>query len=96
MIAVSVFESELNAMATLIISLPDSMRDWVESQVESGSYANHSDYLRDLIRKDQLRVQRHQAMQQAISQGIESGEARVWNKEEFKASMKQKLRDADL
>lgn len=40
-------------MATMNVSLPDPMRKWVESQVESGSYANASDYVRDLIRQDQ-------------------------------------------
>ena len=83
-------------MATINISLPDPMRDWVESQIESGLYANNSDYVRDLIRKDQLRLQRQQAMQQAITQGLESGEPGEWNKEDFKARMQQKLRNADL
>jgi Arc/MetJ-type ribon-helix-helix transcriptional regulator len=29
------------------------MRDWVQSRIESGEYASVSDYVRDLIRKDQ-------------------------------------------
>ncbi|MGF1642114.1 MAG: type II toxin-antitoxin system ParD family antitoxin [Thiotrichales bacterium] len=40
-------------MATLNISLPDQLRDWVSEQVRSGQYASASDYLRDLIRNDQ-------------------------------------------
>ena len=40
-------------MATMNISVPDPMKDWVQSQVETGAYANTSDYIRDLIRKDQ-------------------------------------------
>lgn len=40
-------------MATMNISLPSAMREWIESQVATGEYANASDYVRDLIRHDQ-------------------------------------------
>ncbi len=57
-------------MATMNVSLPDPMREWVESQVKGGTYANASDYIRDLIRHDQ---QRRQALQAAVREGMESG-----------------------
>lgn len=60
-------------MATMNISLPDQMRDWVEDQTSTGLYANNSDYIRDLIRKDQIRRGKLHALQQAITAGIESG-----------------------
>ena len=40
-------------MATMNVSLPDAMKAWVEEQAISGRYANTSDYVRDLIRRDQ-------------------------------------------
>jgi len=40
-------------MATMNVSLPDPMRDYVQSQIDSGQYASVSDYVRDLIRRDQ-------------------------------------------
>jgi hypothetical protein len=40
-------------MATMNISVPDPMKDWVQSQVDTGAYSNTSDYVRDLIREDQ-------------------------------------------
>ena len=40
-------------MATLNISMPDTMREWIDAQIEAGEYANASDYIRDLIRHDQ-------------------------------------------
>ena len=43
-------------MATMNVSLPDQMKDWVEAQAQTGRYANSSDYVRDLIRKDQERA----------------------------------------
>ena len=39
-------------MATLNISLPDQLREWVKTQVSTGQYSSASDYLRDLIRQD--------------------------------------------
>lgn len=40
-------------MSRLTISMPEQMSAWVESQVESGRYGNVSEYLRDLVRRDQ-------------------------------------------
>ncbi len=57
-------------MATMNVSLPDPMRTWVEDQVKGGTYANASDYIRDLIRHGQ---QRREALRDAIRDGIESG-----------------------
>lgn len=62
-------------MATMNISLPDPMRDWVESRLATGLYANNSDYVRDLIRQDQLRTNKLAVLQQAITAGLESGDA---------------------
>ena len=49
------------------------MKDWVETQVKSGQYGNASDYVRDLIRRDQQDREQIKILQQAISKGIESG-----------------------
>jgi antitoxin ParD1/3/4 len=40
-------------MATMNVSIPDPMRDFVQARIDSGRYASVSDYVRDLIRKDQ-------------------------------------------
>ncbi|MHB2265609.1 type II toxin-antitoxin system ParD family antitoxin [Aliihoeflea sp. PC F10.4] len=42
-------------MATMTISLPEKMKEWVEHQLESGDFASSSDYVRDLIRRDRDR-----------------------------------------
>lgn len=62
-------------MATMNISIPDPMKDWVQSQVETGTYANSSDYVRDLIRQDQEKRNKIQALQAAITAGLQSGES---------------------
>lgn len=60
-------------MATMNVSLPDPMKDWVEAQARSGRYSNASDYVRDLIRRDQERAGKLAELQALISAGIESG-----------------------
>ncbi len=57
-------------MATMNVSLPDAMRQWVDEQVRCGEYANASDYIRDLIRHDQ---ERQKALEAALREGFESG-----------------------
>ena len=60
-------------MATMNVSLPDPMKAWVEAQAQTGRYANASDYVRDLIRRDQERVEKIAAMQKLIDEGLASG-----------------------
>ena len=77
-------------MATMNISLPDPMRDWVESQIEGGQYANNSDYVRDLIRKDQQRANKLEVLQAAITAGIESGDAGELDMQKIKQLARQR------
>ncbi|MFS8051136.1 type II toxin-antitoxin system ParD family antitoxin [Rhizobium sp. BR 314] len=60
-------------MATMNVSLPDSMKDWVEAQAKTGRYSNASDYVRDLIRRDQARNDKIAAMQRFVDDGLKSG-----------------------
>jgi len=60
-------------MATMNISLPDQMKEWVEAQAETGRYSNASDYVRDLIRRDQEREAWHAELQAAVDVGVASG-----------------------
>ena len=45
-------------MATMNISLPDQMKAWVEAQSADGRYAHPSDYVRDLIRREQIKAEK--------------------------------------
>lgn len=60
-------------MATMNVSLPDPMKDWVEAQAQTGRYSNASDYVRDLIRRDQERADKLNELQKLITEGLESG-----------------------
>lgn len=60
-------------MATMNISLPDPMKHWVEAQAQTGRYSNASDYVRDLIRRDQERREKIVHMQQLVDEARASG-----------------------
>ena len=60
-------------MAVMNISLPQQLKDWVETQASSGRYANTSDFMRDLIRREQERQEKLAAMQFLVREGLESG-----------------------
>ena len=60
-------------MATMNVSLPDKMKQWVEEQVETGRYGNSSDYVRDLVRRDQERAEAREEFERLVQEGIDSG-----------------------
>ena len=43
-------------MGTMNISLPDTLRDFVDEQIARGGYGTSSEYVRELIRRDQERL----------------------------------------
>jgi antitoxin ParD1/3/4 len=69
------------------------MRDWVQSRIESGEYASVSDYIRDLIRRDQNALAR-QLKVDDIRQTIEESRAmgRTLTADEVFARIEDKLR----
>ncbi len=42
-------------MATMTVSLPEPMKDWIEELTQKGEYSSSSDYVRDLVRRDRER-----------------------------------------
>jgi antitoxin ParD1/3/4 len=55
------------------VSLPDPMKAWVEAQVATGHFSNASDYVRDLIRRDQQDQAQRDALVRALVAGETSG-----------------------
>ena len=60
-------------MATMNISLPDQLKKWVEDRVAEGKHSNASDYVRDLLRKDQSKAAFIAEINQAVADGVASG-----------------------
>jgi antitoxin ParD1/3/4 len=75
-------------MATMNISLPDPMKIWVKECVHSGRYANASDYVRDLIRQDHIKLEK---LRQALIEGENSGPFTGLDIEAFIANKKKSL-----
>ena len=76
-------------MATMNVSLPDPMKSWVEAQARTGRYSNASDYVRDLIRRDQERAAQLGQIQQMITEGLASGIADDFDMEALQAELDQ-------
>mgnify|MGYP001028432858 FL=1 len=58
-------------MASMNVSLPDPMRDFVQQRIDSGKFASVSDYVRDLIRRDQHRTEEDERWLQELDASIE-------------------------
>jgi antitoxin ParD1/3/4 len=78
-------------MATVrkTITLTDQQSDWVKAQIAEGGFTNDSEYIRDLIRKDQERARKIDALQAAINDGLQSGSAGELNMEYIKKKARQ-------
>lgn len=64
-------------MATMTISLPDPMKDWIEAQVRQGEYATASDYLRDLVRRDRARREQEFSLEELRRKLVASRESGI-------------------
>lgn len=60
-------------MATMNISLPDQMKKWVEDQTRDGRYANSSDVVRDLIRREQIKAEKIAYWRKLVEEAEASG-----------------------
>lgn len=83
-------------MTNLSVSLPDPMRAWIDDQVREGRYGNASEYVRELIRRDQER-RAQERLEALLIEGLESGPAREmtradWNDLKKRLTTRQKER----
>ncbi|RLL55887.1 type II toxin-antitoxin system ParD family antitoxin [Mariprofundus sp. EBB-1] len=69
------------------ITLTGQQDAWVKSQIDAGHYTNDSEFIRDLIRREQERNVEIEAIRAALVAGEESGEPRVFNSAAFKQRM---------
>ena len=61
-------------MATMNISLPEPLKQFVDEEVREGGFSGTSDYVRDLIRQRQ-REKAAEFLRQLIAEGLASGQA---------------------
>ena len=61
------------AMVKKSITVTETQNKWIQSQLSSGNYASDSELLRDLIRKEQARLDGIEAIRMALIEGEQSG-----------------------
>jgi len=69
------------------ITLTDQQDAWVKSQISAGHYTNDSEFIRDLIRREQERSVEIESIHAALVTGEESGEPSAFNSAAFKQRM---------
>ncbi|WP_459209225.1 type II toxin-antitoxin system ParD family antitoxin [Aquimarina rhabdastrellae] len=63
-------------MPTIIrktITFTEKQDKWIKSQISAGKFTNDSEYLRDLVRRDQAQKEQFFALKAAITEGMDSG-----------------------
>jgi antitoxin ParD1/3/4 len=60
---------------TMSFALPDELRRYIDDRVQSGEYGNTSEYLRELIRRDQQHMAERR-LRALIADGLDSGDPR--------------------
>jgi len=60
---------------TMSFALPESMREYLYNRVSAGNYGNTSEYIRDLVRRDQ-EDQAKNRLRDLIEEGLASGSGR--------------------
>jgi antitoxin ParD1/3/4 len=55
------------------ITLTEQQDQWIKAQIAAGEYTNDSEYIRDLVRRDQEQNAKFKALKQAIQEGLDSG-----------------------
>ena len=68
---------------TMSFALPESMREYIDNRVSAGNYGNTSEYIRDLVRRDQ-EEQARKRLRELIEAGLASGPGRRRTKTDAK------------
>ena len=61
-------------MTNVNVSLPETLKEYIEDQVASGGYGTTSEYLRELIREDKKRKSQER-LESLLLEGLESGDS---------------------
>jgi antitoxin ParD1/3/4 len=64
---------------TLSFALPETLRAYIDARVATGNYGNTSEYIRELIRKDQEEDAKRR-LRNLIEEGLRSGPGTPWTK----------------
>jgi len=61
-------------MSQLNVSIPTALKTWIDGRVAEGRYSSASDYIRDLVRRDQDAAKEEtEWLRGLIAEGLASG-----------------------
>ncbi|MEP4377861.1 MAG: type II toxin-antitoxin system ParD family antitoxin [Alphaproteobacteria bacterium] len=72
------------------ITVTDQQDSWIKGQIAAGEYTNDSEYIRDLIRRDQASQADIEAIRAALVEGERSGKPLPFDGDRFKREMLKK------
>ena len=72
------------------ITVTDQQDEWIKAQIKGGDFTNDSEYIRDLIRRDQSRMLEVDVIRSELIKGEQSGEPKPFDAKRFKAGMTAK------
>jgi antitoxin ParD1/3/4 len=73
------------------ISLPDSMRVYVEETLSDGGYGSASEYVRDLIRADQKR-RNEKRLEALLLERLRSGDDESFTMDNVRAELRRRIK----
>jgi antitoxin ParD1/3/4 len=69
------------------ITVTKQQDQWIKAQIEAGGFTNDSEYVRDLIRRDQARYTQLEMIRAELIKGEASGQAQRFDAGQFKRDM---------
>lgn len=79
------------ATTTMNISLPDSMRVFVEETLNDDGYGSASEYVRDLIRADQKR-RNEKRLETLLLERLRSGDDETFSMDNVRAELRRRIK----
>jgi antitoxin ParD1/3/4 len=78
-------DADDRSSTSMNVSLPKSLRSFVEERVASSAYTSASEYVRELIRKDRERCAAQERLEELLFEGLASGPASDWTEGDWSA-----------
>ena len=75
-------KSTAMANTSMNVSLPETLKDYVQERVAEGTFSNPSDYVRALIRED-MRRREEEKLDALLIEGLNSGPAEPMTREDW-------------
>lgn len=59
------------------ITFTEQQDSWIKTRIKNGDFTNDSEYVRELVRKDQESNQKLMDLKNAIDDGLQSGKSKL-------------------